>query len=88
MLLSSQVATQNNATTVKHTQPRNQGALRFSTLQFKLSKVLLIDSPGCEVEAYYTIRSELLLTLSGLAFSVDRQARGGGLRGPDAKNQS
>ena len=27
------------------------------------------------------------LTLSGPAFSVVRQARGGGLRGPDAKNQ-
>ena len=28
------------------------------------------------------------LTLSGPAFSVIRQAQGGGLRGPDAKNQS
>ena len=27
------------------------------------------------------------LTLSGSAFSVVRQAQGGGLRGPDAKNQ-
>ena len=28
-----------------------------------------------------------MLTLSGPAFSVVRQARGGGLRGPDGKNQ-
>ena len=30
---------------------------------------------------------ESVLTLSGPAFAVIRQARGGGLRGPDAKNQ-
>ena len=33
------------------------------------------------------IVSEKGLTLSGPAFSVVRQARGGGLRGPDAKNR-
>ena len=34
------------------------------------------------------IQQSLVLTLSGPSFSVIRQAPGGGLRGPDAKNQS
>ena len=55
--------------------------------------VFLINVTKCKFDPNETIiMYGLSLTLSGPAFSVVRQARGGGggrgLRGPDAKNQS
>ena len=48
-----------------------------------MENLLPWQQENCAVTQLY----ESILTLSGPAFSVVRQARGG-LRGPDAKNQS
>ena len=40
---------------------------------------------GIVLQSFILMKAQL--TLSGPAFSVVRQAWGGGLRGPDAKNQ-